>query len=211
MTSTSLAASTSSALTKAGSDSACVSLPRNSGPLMPRLLRYSQIACVMARICASLKVPRKRRAAMAAGAEAHPLRTVGHVGLARGVRVAQRTDIGEKASWGGSAGQWMDRHGVTSRLSSSGSAGSDCSSNCRARGLEPPGFQMTSPTRYGSRYFPYDTYGPRNGGTAIFRQALFLLVSRVAPLQRGLGAQPVLAVRADQRDRLRRRRRSAEC
>ena len=36
---TSLAASTSSAVTKAGSDSACVSLPRYSGPVVPAAAR----------------------------------------------------------------------------------------------------------------------------------------------------------------------------
>jgi len=50
MTRTPLAASTSSALTWAGSDSACVSAPRYSGPPMPWLARYSQMACVVARM-----------------------------------------------------------------------------------------------------------------------------------------------------------------
>ena len=36
---------------------ACVSLPMNSGPAMPCAARYSQIAWVMARMCASVKVP----------------------------------------------------------------------------------------------------------------------------------------------------------
>ena len=54
MTSTPLAASTSSALARAGTDRACVSMPRNNGPSMPFCLRYSQIACVMARMCHSL-------------------------------------------------------------------------------------------------------------------------------------------------------------
>ena len=56
MTRTSLAASTSSALTCAGSDSACVSAPRYSGPSMPWLARYSQIAWVVARMWSSLNV-----------------------------------------------------------------------------------------------------------------------------------------------------------
>jgi hypothetical protein len=42
--STPFAASTSSALSNAGCDSACVSKPMNSGPSMPLLWRYSQIA-----------------------------------------------------------------------------------------------------------------------------------------------------------------------
>ena len=54
MTSTPFASSTSSALAKAGSLSACVSLARNSGPLVPSPLRYSQIACEMARMWFSL-------------------------------------------------------------------------------------------------------------------------------------------------------------
>ncbi len=49
-TRTSFAASTSRALTWAGSDSACVSAPRYSGPSMPSLARYSQIAWVAARM-----------------------------------------------------------------------------------------------------------------------------------------------------------------
>ncbi len=51
---TSLAASTSSADTQAGSDNACVSRPMNSGPVVPAAARYSTMACVVARMCASL-------------------------------------------------------------------------------------------------------------------------------------------------------------
>src|SRR5271154_6008741 len=54
ITGTSFAANTSSALADAGSESACVSMPRNSGPAIPFAIRYAQIACVVARICASL-------------------------------------------------------------------------------------------------------------------------------------------------------------
>jgi len=50
MTRTPLAASTSSALTWAGSDSAWVSAPRYSGPSIPPAARYSQIAWVVARM-----------------------------------------------------------------------------------------------------------------------------------------------------------------
>ena len=39
----------------AGSESACVSRPMKSGPVMPCAARYSTIACVMARKCTSLK------------------------------------------------------------------------------------------------------------------------------------------------------------
>ena len=56
MTRTSLAASTSSALTCAGSESACVSAPRYSGPSIPWVARYSQIAWVVARMWSSLNV-----------------------------------------------------------------------------------------------------------------------------------------------------------
>ncbi len=42
----------------AGSDSACVSRPMNSGPVYPFDLRYRQIASVVARMWASLKAPR---------------------------------------------------------------------------------------------------------------------------------------------------------
>jgi len=51
---TSLAASTSKADAHAGSDSACVSRPMNSGPVVPCAARYSTIACVVARMWASL-------------------------------------------------------------------------------------------------------------------------------------------------------------
>ena len=54
MVSTPLAASTSSALRNAGSDSACVSMPMNSGPSMPCDARWSQIACVIASTWRSL-------------------------------------------------------------------------------------------------------------------------------------------------------------
>jgi hypothetical protein len=55
-TRTPLAASTSSALTWAGSDSAWVSAPRYSGPSIPCAARYSQMACVVARMWSSLNV-----------------------------------------------------------------------------------------------------------------------------------------------------------
>src|SRR5438045_2706621 len=55
--STPFAASTSSAVRCAGAESACVSLPRHSGPSIPRPRRWSQIACVTARMCASLNEP----------------------------------------------------------------------------------------------------------------------------------------------------------
>ncbi len=54
---TSLAASTSRALTQAGSLSPWVSRPTNSGPSKPWPCRYSTIAWVVARMCASLKAP----------------------------------------------------------------------------------------------------------------------------------------------------------
>jgi hypothetical protein len=49
-----LAASTSSALAAAGTDSAWVSRPRNNGPVMFCEARYWKIAWVMARMCHSL-------------------------------------------------------------------------------------------------------------------------------------------------------------
>ena len=52
---TPLLASTSSAVRSAGAEAAWVSAPRNSGPVIPARERYSQIAWVMARMCASLK------------------------------------------------------------------------------------------------------------------------------------------------------------
>src|SRR5579864_9436836 len=57
--STPLAASTSRAVANAGSDKACVSMPRNSGPSMPAWRRYRQTACAIARICASLNAVAK--------------------------------------------------------------------------------------------------------------------------------------------------------
>ena len=51
---TPFAPSTSSAVSCAGSERACVSLPRKSGPLVPCALRYSHTAWVTARMCASL-------------------------------------------------------------------------------------------------------------------------------------------------------------
>ena len=53
---TSLATNTSSADTVAGSLSACVSAPRNSGPSMPCAARYSQIAWLVATMWSSLNV-----------------------------------------------------------------------------------------------------------------------------------------------------------
>ncbi len=56
-TTTSLAASTSSAETQAGSDSPWVSRPMNNGPVVPCAARYSAMAWVVARMCASLNAP----------------------------------------------------------------------------------------------------------------------------------------------------------
>ena len=55
MTSTPLAARTSSAVAKAGFESACVSNPMNRGPSIPACLRWRQIAWVIARMWSSLK------------------------------------------------------------------------------------------------------------------------------------------------------------
>src|SRR5882757_10232975 len=55
ISSTWFAASTSTALFIAGRESACVSMPRKSGPSIFCCLRYKQIAWVIARMCHSLK------------------------------------------------------------------------------------------------------------------------------------------------------------
>ena len=91
--STPLAASTSSAVFCAGPDTACVSLPMKSGPEMFLLVRYSQIACVMARMCASLSVPSSGTAAVAAGAEAHQLLRIVRIGLALVVGFLELLDV----------------------------------------------------------------------------------------------------------------------
>ena len=54
ITSTPLAASTSSALVRAGTERAWVSMPRNSGPSIVCSLRYRQMAWLMARMWDSL-------------------------------------------------------------------------------------------------------------------------------------------------------------
>lgn len=51
---TPLAANTSSAVTFAGSDSACVSAPRKRGPSVPWSARYSQMAWLVAAMWSSL-------------------------------------------------------------------------------------------------------------------------------------------------------------
>ncbi len=55
-TSTPLAANTSTAEARAGSDNACESMPMYSGPVMPSDRRDWQMAWLMARMCASLKL-----------------------------------------------------------------------------------------------------------------------------------------------------------
>ena len=55
---TPFAAKTSSAVTHAGSDRACVSLPRNSGPAIPCAARCSQMAWLVAAMWSSLKAHR---------------------------------------------------------------------------------------------------------------------------------------------------------
>jgi hypothetical protein len=59
MVSTPLAAKTSSALARAGSESGWVSMPMNSGPVMPASVRCWQIAWAMARMWDSLKAVSK--------------------------------------------------------------------------------------------------------------------------------------------------------
>jgi hypothetical protein len=49
------AASTSKAVSRAGTDSACVSMPTNTGPVTPCSRRYSTKAWVTARMWFSLK------------------------------------------------------------------------------------------------------------------------------------------------------------
>jgi hypothetical protein len=56
-TSTPLAAKTSKAVSRAGSDRAWVSFPRWRGPRIPAPARYSATAWAMARTWASLKLP----------------------------------------------------------------------------------------------------------------------------------------------------------
>ena len=80
MTSTPLAASTSSALANAGSDSACVSMPRKSGPSMPCLRRYWQIAWRDREDVRFVERCVERRAAVAGGAERDALRRLGGIG-----------------------------------------------------------------------------------------------------------------------------------
>ncbi|CAM5584615.1 hypothetical protein SHIRM173S_05921 [Streptomyces hirsutus] len=54
---TPLAANTSRAVTRAGSDSAWVSAPRKSGPSVPWPSRYSQMAWLIAAMWSSLNAP----------------------------------------------------------------------------------------------------------------------------------------------------------
>ena len=89
-TCTPLAANTSTAVTQAGSDSACVSRPRNSGPSVPCAARYSQMAWLVAAMWSSLNVVLQRRAAVPGGAERDPLRRVLRVRVAVVVGGQQR-------------------------------------------------------------------------------------------------------------------------
>ncbi len=57
-TSTPCAPNTSSAVTSAGSERAWVSIPRKSGPVIPRERRCSTRAWLVARMWSSLKLPR---------------------------------------------------------------------------------------------------------------------------------------------------------
>ena len=57
------------AVVQAGWDSAWVSLPMNSGPVMPWAARYSTIAWVVAAMCASLNAVSRLEPAMAGRAE----------------------------------------------------------------------------------------------------------------------------------------------
>ena len=72
---TPLAASTSSAVAQAGSDRPWVSRPTNSGPSKPCAARYSQMAWVVARMCASLNAASRLEPAVPGRAERDLLAT----------------------------------------------------------------------------------------------------------------------------------------
>ncbi len=110
---TSLATSTSSAVTQAGSDRPWVSRPTNSGPSKPCSRRYSQIAWVVARMCASLNEVVQAGAAVARGAEGHLLVDVLRV---RFSRVVGRHQVRRRRR-GRRAGRAV-RHGARSCLRS---------------------------------------------------------------------------------------------
>ena len=72
--------------------------------------RYSQIACVIARICASVNVPSQRRAAMAAGAEADELLRIVEVRLPLVIGPLKAGHIDQQLPRRRLAGQRMNSH-----------------------------------------------------------------------------------------------------
>ena len=114
MTSTPFAASTSSAVAQAGTESACVSMPRNSGPsiLLPlpiqanRLGDREDVPFVEGLV--------ERRTAMSGGAKRHPLR--GHRGIGR-LGIVGRDEprhIDQHSGWRRLSGQGTYFHGEIS-------------------------------------------------------------------------------------------------
>ena len=88
-------------MTNAGSDSACVSMARNSGPVVSPVCRYWQIACVIARMWSSLNDSVKRRAAVAGSAERHSLGLLCRIGLQRVVARNQPGNVNQQCRIGG--------------------------------------------------------------------------------------------------------------
>ena len=102
--STPLAASTSSAVCCAGPESACVSLPMNSGP---SILLIAAVIADGLRDGEDMRFGERaaqRRAAMPAGAEGDELRRIAHVGLALVVFTHQRGDVDEHIPRSGFSG-----------------------------------------------------------------------------------------------------------
>ena len=88
-----------------------MSIPRYRGPEVPCARRYSQIACVVARMWASLKRAVLGGAAVAAGAEGDPLAGVARVGDHVVVLPSRRSTSMSRSGGAGFPGERGQRHG----------------------------------------------------------------------------------------------------
>ena len=110
MTSTPLAARTSRALARAGSDRAWVSIPRYSGPVIPCRLPVPANGLGDGQNMRLVKGIVQRRAPVPGSAEGHPLRGHGRVRLSGVIGGDQPGDIDQFCGLGRFAGPWMDSH-----------------------------------------------------------------------------------------------------
>ena len=82
----------------------------NNGPVICLLARYSQIAWVIARICASFKLALSELPRWPLVPKANQLRRVVDIGLTLVIGLLQRRHVDQDIGRRRLAGKWMNRH-----------------------------------------------------------------------------------------------------